>query len=185
MKKMFPIVCFSVVITLILSVASCGNDISRSDAAKKLEKAISPLYIESIHCESNLRSCSALEREIGESDLFRLEEMNLIKVTGQASHPAFIGFKLMDSASPYTVQMKRYGANIIAFIGGTIDSVKVNGISKPADSNGQKICTVSYSATYKATPFGEVLFKNNNELVKSGNAIFVLYDDGWRIAEIN
>lgn len=186
MKKCFPF--FSVVISMVFAVVGCGNDISRSDAASKLEKVIAPIYIDGIDCQPNSRKCSGLARQVEERDLYRLEEMGLIKVKAR-SFGLFTGetlnFELMDSAIPYTVPRNRYGANIIAFIGGTIDSVEVNGISKPADSNGQKVCTATYSATYKATPFGEIFFRNNEKLFKSGNAIFVLYDDGWRIAEIN
>ncbi len=64
------------------------------------------------------------------------------------------------------------------------DKILVVGLTEPSDMMGQKVIKADYIAEYKLTPLGRVyLSDNSEELKKTNSAIFVLYDDGWRLAQ--
>lgn len=67
--------------------------------------------------------------------------------------------------------------------GADIKVIDVTGITKPSDMFGQKYCVANYTYKLQPTPFGKVfLSKNKLDKIHMGNAEFVLYDDGWRLA---
>lgn len=178
MRRMFRVLSRLIMISLVFAVVGCGNNLSRDKAASAIEKAVEPLYLA---CAS--QTC---EYYGGKRDLSRLESMGLIK-----NHRSFFAtwitryercfFDLTEAANPYIKKGKSQFDFQFYVITATVNSVEVNGISKPSDLLGRKVCTATYTASYKPTPFGEALIEDKNKLSRSGQAVFVLYDDGWRL----
>ena len=171
------------IITFILSSSACSNDLSRNKASDIINHFESAKTLGWANCNVDLNKCfittdlfhpTKKEKE----GLFLLEKEGFIKINDEKNND----FSLNDKAMVYTIPNK-FRSNFIEIVTKTVNHVEVTGISKPSDMFGQKICTATYIVHYQITPFGEILVsKDEINLSKQGNATFVLYDDGWRIA---
>ncbi|MBI4996797.1 MAG: hypothetical protein HZC22_07840 [Rhodocyclales bacterium] len=60
--------------------------------------------------------------------------------------------------------------------------VEVVGVGAPSDLLGKKVSIVQYQVEYRSTPFD--LDGSGNSKGK-GEALFVLYDKGWKLSELH
>jgi hypothetical protein len=65
-----------------------------------------------------------------------------------------------------------------------VDKIIVNGISQPADLFGHRVCEAKYEIKYKPNALGEKLKIEPDKLKKTGNALFVLTDNGWELDKL-
>jgi hypothetical protein len=65
----------------------------------------------------------------------------------------------------------------------TAEKVEVTGITKPGDMMGRQICNADFTVYFNLTPFGEVYL--GRAIAFRSSAVFVLYDDGWRLGEVS
>ncbi len=63
-----------------------------------------------------------------------------------------------------------------------LDKLTVTGITEPSDAMGQKIVEAQFTVQYKPTPISDLFHKPSHLTVDSA-AIFVKFDDGWRLQE--
>lgn len=170
------------IITFILSSAACSNDLSRNKASDIINHFASAKTLGWAICNVNSNRCSITTdlfhpTKKEKDGLFLLEKDGFIRINDEKNN----SFSINDKAKIYAIPYK-FDNNFIEIITGTVSYVEVTGISKPSDMFGQKICTATYIVHYQLTPFGEILAKDEINLSEQGNATFVLYDDGWRIA---
>ena len=114
MERMFRVLGTLIMIFLVLSVAGCGNDLSRSKANTMIEKAIRPQLLGGGSCSVDSKKCSFWDIHVDKGDLSRLEGMGFVKM--KESSFSIIGsqnhFDLTDAATPYTIRVKGDGGRI-------------------------------------------------------------------------
>ncbi len=94
-----------------------------------------------------------------------------------------IAYQLTDKSKALLVHVPKSSMDVNAVLKlADFDRTEINGITKPAEMMGKKICTVEYTAFYKANHLGEILL-NNQQVSQKMQAEFVLYENGWRIVQ--
>jgi hypothetical protein len=188
MRNIFGWLSTGMMFTFIFSIAGCSNDLSRSNASAMIKSTAEPKTLSWIRCQTDSRTCYVGNMlyhlsEKDKEDFSRLENDGFITMkTEMKIGAAKVRLNLTDKAIPYVVSRKSIVDGIYTrIITGAINSVEVTGISKQSDMLGHKICTATYIVNYKLTPFGDILAKDETKLSEQRQAMFVLYDDGWRI----
>ena len=94
-------------------------------------------------------------------------------------------FDFTDKATPYFT--KRDNASLddksVEVLLAEVQSVEVTGLTEQAAEGGLNTRTADFTATYKATPIGAIIDEKIATAPFKWKAKFVLYDDGWRIAQ--
>ena len=63
-------------------------------------------------------------------------------------------------------------------------SVDVSGMTQPATAGGRSVVLAEFEYTLTLNPLGTALRKSSGNPSRQGKAVFVLYDDGWRVEEV-
>lgn len=123
----------------------------------------------------------------GEYKRFRESGYVNVEITGQEmlSGSLWINFKTAETERlrPYivaTVPLYSNQYRLTLKIGGEVGKVVVSGIVKQAQN------TVAAEFTYEIlfNDVGQKLFQRPAVLKKHGMALFILYDDGWRLTKV-
>lgn len=62
-----------------------------------------------------------------------------------------------------------------------LELITVTGLTEPSDAMGEKVVQAEYVAKYAPTPVSG-LFLGSTDLAESRRAVFVKFDDGWRLS---
>lgn len=109
-----------------------------------------------------------------EGDLAQLEKDGLVQ---RGSTPAQDYFTLTEKVRPYIVNFNYSKEAGPAILVARAETVKVTGLVHRADN----LISADFSAANKLTVFGELCAW---PAAQSGVAVFTLYDDGWRITNV-
>lgn len=120
--------------------------------------------------------------DLNDNKMSELESAGFIKMSGRKNVFGRATFKLTDQAKPYVKTTEGVEKQVYVILAEII-SVEVTGITEAADKNGKTIRMANYTATYKPTPIGVINNKKTTADDVKAQAQFVLYDDGWRIAQ--
>jgi hypothetical protein len=63
--------------------------------------------------------------------------------------------------------------------------VSVTGMTQPAVMQGQYVSTTEFTYKLRLSPLGTALSNKNGTALSKGRAVFVLFDDGWRVAGVD
>ncbi len=191
MSKQISIVVLLLLITVF--AASCGKDLSRSKAEEMIRANIGPLVV-------------SYQSLFGKPDIFPLDGVGQPKIQRllnegcltqwqkPASGVTSMGLPTFDigpnRAYQFTAKSVPYVTLSNAQFDNSktaqtkvadVDKVVIDGITKPAEMNGHTMCRAEYTVHYKPNPLGEILL-NKQQLVQKNAALFILYDDGWKLA---
>lgn len=89
----------------------------------------------------------------------------------------FISYEEEESNMYYGGKVIKLTVNIQQF-----ENIEILGIGEPAAMSGKKVSAVKYRASWKQTALGKEL--NIAPKNKEGEAMFVLYDTGWKIESL-
>lgn len=176
---------------------SDNKTLTREIAAKmifeKLDKKIYSngivpfAHLQKLSDSDNSKDYFAGSVEIENIDFEALQKAGLIKITERKSQTDIFGlsykylrYQFTDKGNEYTLGNEKEKSVALA----ELDNVEVTGMTELFTSQKK----AQYTARYKPTPFGEILGKNN--LYKYApaierNALFQLYDDGWRASSLS
>lgn len=161
------------------------KNLTRDSAAKQI--------LDALNSEQNvfMRAQSIFERENGNYDMSfygpeieKLSEAGYIEIINPLDTSA--GFRtyevrFTEKAAPFIRDSDRSEDGKFLVVE-KASKVEVGGITAPSEKNGKRQSVVQYTPTYEPTPLGEQIAeklpKNKREIQ---NAVFILYDDGWRI----
>ena len=66
-----------------------------------------------------------------------------------------------------------------------VEIIEISGITRPAIPSGQSVAVVEFLWRMRLTELGQALSVHKADIRKyKGRALFVLYDDGWRVSEV-
>lgn len=195
----------------VLLVAACGSgQLSRSQAERQLEAqfkargltstielADSPRKLKKFGCvydgcpEKPFENFSGLGN--GWNDLVRLSKQGLatfqlVERTRPQTWNGYALFRvtLTDAGKRFLIKETTSGNTVKAeVVVREFKNLEVLGIGAPAELMGHKVAVVNYRLEYDITPVGQVLLvrEGPNALARErqGQALFVLYDDGWKL----
>ena len=94
-------------------------------------------------------------------------------------------FDFTDKAEPYFVKSEGISPDdkSVVILLAKLEKVEVTGLTEQAVEGGMNTRTADFTATYKATPIGKIIDEKTATAPFKWKAKFVLYDDGWRIAQ--
>lgn len=119
--------------------------------------------------------------EVG-SDWSSLASAGLLTVRQTTSDwPGFDQYVLefTPAALPFATMRGEFMANLLV---ATSDNVEILGITAPSSTERGVTCIVEYRLRFAPTRIGEVL-PNTVQRTRDGKAVFVKYDDGWRLIQ--
>lgn len=194
---------FSMFALSVMSVALLGqgsdSSFSRSAAKKMIVEKVEPMtrlgligQIELKYSAADLlpeegvvppRAKAGREKEISEG---------LINVAFvRREWTAKIGDEILGYRYVYEIRPTEKGAKYLDGRSGAIrladrEVIEVTGLTKPADLFGRNVSRATFTYKLIPTPFGKIyLDVAEQDKTSTGTAMFVLYDDGWRLEKLS
>jgi hypothetical protein len=175
---------------LIFGLAACGSGVTRSSAAKLLEKGDYDQYTQTIKYSDGpfLRvSASDMTRTQNEYEgkYNKLKSGGWIDYKKTISKPTAFGYglhydiQLMEKIKPYVVKSDNESSDVVI---GFQKFNEITGVIE-VDSNNYR---VEFNTKIERTPLADS-FPAEAANMKPSNKLAIIkkYDDGWRVVEIN
>jgi hypothetical protein len=156
---------FGIIILLCLS-SGCSDDLSRSKAASILKSNSKP--VTAMFAYNNYRG---MEIHVLSKPHLSKEQVDKLKNAG------YLEKNFTDKAKIFVARDHPFYYLRLA----DVDTVKINGITKPADMMGYRVCTAQYEIIYIPNELGKILELVPDQLTANGTATFVMTDTGWKL----